>query len=139
LLKVNDPLRRNKLLRQGRLAITSFLTGLPKSSHDMNSLTLDVPFATDRIMTFTVTGIFKERKVNQTINMPIRHFNRMFVVVPQNSGFCIVNETIFITTPTQFQIAVTSSFFCAQFVLLSFLLYVERVSSSTSRPGPAAR
>ena len=32
---------------------------------------------------------------------PLRHFNRMFVVVPQGSGFCIVNDMFHVTLPTQ--------------------------------------
>jgi hypothetical protein len=30
----------------------------------------------------------------------------MFVVVPQGSGFCIVNETLFVTTATPYQLRV---------------------------------
>jgi hypothetical protein len=33
---------------------------------------------------------------------------RMFVVVPHGSGFCIVNETLFVTTATPYQIKVTT-------------------------------
>ena len=34
------------------------------SQHDMNSFTLDLTFATDRLMSFTVTGCFRERTVS---------------------------------------------------------------------------
>jgi len=100
LLRVSDPTRRQKLLFQGRLGIVALLKDLPKTRHDPSSFTLDVPFATDRLMTFTVTGVFKEQEGDQSM----RHFNRMFVVVPQGSGFCIINETLFITTPTPQQL-----------------------------------
>ena len=36
----------------------------------------------------------------QLRELPLRHFNRMFVVVPQGSGFCIVNEMLHVTLPT---------------------------------------
>jgi len=92
-----DGNKRDRLLRQGRLKIASFLNDLPKSEHDMNSFTLDLTFATDRLMSFTVTGVFRERTLRE---LPLRHFNRMFVVVPQGTGFCIVNEMLHVTLPT---------------------------------------
>ena len=61
-------------------------------------------------MTFTVTGLFRERDTR--LKECIRHFNRFFqhrrhvseyniisrcfIVVPQGGGFCIINETLFI-------------------------------------------
>ena len=81
----DDGNKRDRLLRQGRLKIVSFLNDLPKtevrshlcisgvkfitnlplhSQHDMNSFTLDLTFATDRLMSFTVTGCFRERTVS---------------------------------------------------------------------------
>jgi len=93
----DDGNKRDRLLRQGRLKIASFLNDLPKTEHDMSSFTLDLTFATDRLMSFTVTGVFRERTLRE---LPLRHFNRMFVVVPQGSGFCIVNEMLHVTLPT---------------------------------------
>jgi len=101
LSRVQDSTRRTKLLRQGKLQIVSFIDSLPKTKHDMNSFTLDIPFATEKLMTFTVTGVFKERTTREE---PLRHFNRMFVVVPQGQGFCIVNETLYVTMPTPLQL-----------------------------------
>lgn len=97
---MQNPNRRTKLLRTGKLAIVSFLNELPKTEHDLNSFTLDIPFATERLMTFTVSGVFREREDRK----PIRAFNRMFVVVPQGSGFVIVNEMLFVTVPTHLQV-----------------------------------
>lgn len=92
-----DGNKRDRLLRQGRLQIVSFLNDLPKTEHDKNSFTLDITFATERLMSFTVTGVFRERTLRE---LPLRHFNRMFVVVPQGTGFCIVNEMLHVTLPT---------------------------------------
>ena len=35
--------------------------------HDMSSFTLDLTFATDRLMSFTVTGVFRERTVSTIV------------------------------------------------------------------------
>eukprot|EP00095_Tigriopus_kingsejongensis_P005674 maker-scaffold846_size89341-snap-gene-0.13 protein:Tk05674 transcript:maker-scaffold846_size89341-snap-gene-0.13-mRNA-1 annotation:"hypothetical protein DAPPUDRAFT_302769" len=101
LFEVPNLNKRMKQLHTGKLAIVAFLNTLPKTETDMNSVTLDIPFATERLMTFTVTGMFRQRA---TKNNPIRHFNRVFLVVPQGSGFVIVNEMLYITNPTPMQL-----------------------------------
>ena len=72
--------KREQALRQGRLKVVSFLSDLPKTEHCMSSFTLDITLATERLVSFTVTGVFRDRDADQ---LPFRHFNRMFVVVPQ--------------------------------------------------------
>jgi len=104
LMRVSDPTKRKTYLRQGKLAICAFLAELPKSEHDITSFTLDVPFATERLMSFTVSGIFREpENEGGPSGQVIRHFNRVFVVVPQGQGFCIVNDMLYITIPTNYQ------------------------------------
>jgi nuclear RNA export factor len=73
LTRVVGDTRRQKLLHRGRLPIVSFLSGLPKTDHDATTFTLDLPFASKTMMTFTVTGVFKERESKYS---GIRHFNR---------------------------------------------------------------
>ena len=91
-------------MRQGRLAICAFLAELPKSEHDITSFTLDVPFATEGLMSFTVSGIFRETEnAGGEHGQIIRHFNRIFVVVPHGQGFCIVNDILYITIATSKQ------------------------------------
>ena len=103
-MRVTDPTKRKTYLRQGKLAICAFLAELPKSEHDITSFTLDVPFATGILMSFTVSGIFKELENEGGPTGPvIRHFNRVFVVVPHGPGFCIVNDMLYITIPTSYQ------------------------------------
>jgi len=94
LMRVDYEKKRHDLLRKGKLSVVAFLDKLPKTEHDLNTFTVDVPFNSNTMMIFTVTGCFKERDNNQS---NIRHFNRCFIVVPQNSGFCIINETLFVT------------------------------------------
>jgi len=97
LKKVEYEKKRHDLLRRGRLSVVAFLSKLPKTEHDMNTFTLDVPFTSQTMMTFTVTGCFRERGTKHT---NIKHFNRCFLVVPQNAGFCIINETLFVSSAT---------------------------------------
>jgi len=97
LLRVDYEKKRHDLLKKGKLSVVAFLDKLPKTEHDLNTFTLDVPFNSDTMMIFTITGCFKERGSSQN---NIRHFNRCFIVVPQNSGFCIINETLFVTPAT---------------------------------------
>lgn len=103
---MNQPNRREALLHQKRLHIMGFLDILPKTRHDLTSFTLDVPFATGRLVTFSVSGAFKERAEKGKPPPQIRHFSRMFVVVPQGDGLCIVNDSYFITTATPEQVDV---------------------------------
>lgn len=119
LMRVQDPARRNTLLKKGRLSIVSFLSELPPTTHDLASFTLDVPLASDKLMTFTVTGVFREevaaanRLAAATADFDggdgLRHFSRTFAVVPQGSGFCIVNEVMHVTAATKFQVQVRFS------------------------------
>ena len=99
--------KRDRLLHRKRLQIVGFLDRLPKTQHDTSSFTLDIPFATERLMTFTVTGAFRERLAVSGVaprrNYNIRHFSRTFVVVPQGEGLCIINDTLCITTPSRQQ------------------------------------
>ena len=62
LVRVASEQRKLKLLRRGRLQIVSFLSGLPKTQHDPTTFTLDLPFTSELLMIFTVTGMFKERE-----------------------------------------------------------------------------
>jgi len=95
-LKVSQ-YKKQKFLYTGRLPIVSFLSKLPKTQHDPTTFTLDLTFTSASLMMFTVSGMFKEVEDKEK---RVRHFNRCFLVVPKGSGFCIVNETLFIVDPT---------------------------------------
>jgi len=97
LLKVDYEKKRHDLLKTGKLSVVAFLEKLPKTEHDMNTFTLDVPFSTESMMIFTVTGCFRERGTKQT---GIRHFTRCFIVVPNGEGFNIINETLYVAQAT---------------------------------------
>ncbi|VEN42801.1 unnamed protein product [Callosobruchus maculatus] len=102
LLRVQDPDRRTKLLKQGHVAVVSFLQEMPKTKHDMHSFTVDLTIFTPQMLCLTVSGMFKELKSGHKFP-PLRYFFRTLVIVPAGSGFCIANEVLHITntTPTQ--------------------------------------
>ena len=91
--------RRHALLRRGGLQVVAFLSQLPKTRHDMATFTLDLPLASVSLLTFTVTGLFKER--DTMLEESVRHFNRCFIVVPQGAGLSIINETLYIGSATE--------------------------------------
>ncbi|XP_044253832.1 nuclear RNA export factor 1-like [Tribolium madens] len=102
LQKVQDPDRRHKLLKQGQVAVVSFLQEMPRSKHDIHSFTVDLVVFTPQMIVLTVTGMFKELKSGHKVP-PTRAFFRTLVIVPAGSGFCISNETLHITNATDEQ------------------------------------
>ena len=100
LKRIDDTQRRHRLLHQGKVDIVAFINKLPKTTHDPTSLTVDVPVASNHLMVASVTGLFREREQQHST---IRFFQRVFVIVPFNEGFCIVNEQyhIMCATPEQ--------------------------------------
>ena len=65
------------------------------------SIFLDIPLGTERLISVTLSGIFRERIKGE--HQPLRHFQRTLVIVPQGSGYLIVNDMLFITNPTNLQ------------------------------------
>lgn len=55
----------------------------------------------EAMMSITITGYFQE--IN-TKEQPIRHFNRTFIIVPEGSGYCICNEQLHISQPSEAQL-----------------------------------
>ncbi|XP_051167579.1 nuclear RNA export factor 1-like [Leptopilina boulardi] len=100
LFRINDPNRRRKLIKIGKLPVVSFITEIPRTKHDLNSFTMDLSFVIEGMMLITVTGLFRELDTKDTA---LRFFNRTFVIVPEGSGYCIRNEQLFIANPTELQ------------------------------------
>uniref|UniRef100_T1JGC8 NTF2 domain-containing protein n=1 Tax=Strigamia maritima TaxID=126957 RepID=T1JGC8_STRMM len=101
LLIVKPLSRRQKLLRQGKISIISYLCQLPKTQHDPMSFSIDVPHFSNSLLTVSCSGVFKE--VDSKPGTPIRAFSRVFILVPQGAGFCIINEMLFVTHATSDQ------------------------------------
>ena len=124
----------------------SFLNDLPKTEHDMSSFTLDIPLVDPKLMSFTVTGCFRERSTSNLSadQRPLHHFNRMFVVVPRNEGFCIVNEMLHITmaTPKQKRVRVEMRLLimsCKYIkIFFSFKTAFSTAPAAVASPPPAA-
>ena len=100
LKRIDDAQRRNRLLHQGKVDIVAFINRLPKTAHDLTSLVVDVPVASDHLIVASVTGLYREREQQQKT---IRYFQRVFIIVPFNSGFCIVNEQFHVMCATSEQ------------------------------------
>ena len=87
---------------------------LPKTRHDLDSFTLDVPFATEAMFTFTVTGVFVDRTTAKANYEAVRHFSRSFNLIPvAGGGVLIANETLFVTVATKMQTKERPVFFPA--------------------------
>ncbi|XP_014481162.1 PREDICTED: nuclear RNA export factor 1-like [Dinoponera quadriceps] len=101
LFRVNDSTKRIKLLKNGKLPVVSFLSEMPQTKHLLDTFTMDITLPTPTMMFVTLTGYFQE--VN-TKEEPIRYFNRTFVIIPEGTGYCICNEQIHISQPTDAQL-----------------------------------
>nr|CAD7423253.1 unnamed protein product [Timema monikensis] len=101
LVRINDFTRRQKLLHVGKQNIISCLSQFPKTQHDPMSFQVDLVLFTPQLIMLCVTGLFREPEQKTP---PIRSFMRTFVIVPVGSGFCIINEELFITCATTEQL-----------------------------------
>lgn len=99
ILRVQEPDRRYKLLKQGHVAVVSFLQEMPQTKHDIHSFTVDLTLFTPQMLCLTVSGMFRELKSSHKIP-PTRYFFRTLVIVPAGSGFCIANEQLHISNAT---------------------------------------
>ncbi|XP_061786326.1 nuclear RNA export factor 1 isoform X1 [Nerophis lumbriciformis] len=101
LKRIKDLTSRFKLLKHTRLNVVAFLNELPKTQHDIASFTIDVNTYTNTLLSFTVSGVFKEVAVNGKSRDSTMAFSRVFITVPAgNSGLCIVNDQLFIRMAT---------------------------------------
>ncbi|XP_077434297.1 nuclear RNA export factor 1 isoform X1 [Vanacampus margaritifer] len=101
LKRVRDTTIRFRLLKHTRLNVVAFINELPKTQHDIASFTIDVNTYTNTLLSFTVSGVFKEVAVNGKSRDSTMAFSRVFITVPAgNSGLCIVNDQLFIRLAT---------------------------------------
>ncbi|XP_071862194.1 nuclear RNA export factor 1 [Bombus fervidus] len=106
LYRTNDTNRRQKLLKHGRLPVVSFISEMPRTSHCLNTFTMDINLITEGMMLITVTGLYREIDKKE---QPIRYFNRTFIIVPEGNGYCIRNEQLHISQPKDTQVKQLSS------------------------------
>uniref|UniRef100_A0A3B3ZN29 Nuclear RNA export factor 1 n=1 Tax=Periophthalmus magnuspinnatus TaxID=409849 RepID=A0A3B3ZN29_9GOBI len=98
LKRLKDPMRF-RLLKHTRLNVVAFLNELPKTQHDIASFTVDVNTYTNTLLTFTVSGVFKE-VVDGKSREPTMAFSRVFITVPAGNSLCIVNDHLFVRMAT---------------------------------------
>ncbi|TMS17750.1 Nuclear RNA export factor 1 [Larimichthys crocea] len=101
LKRLKDSTIRFRLLKHTRLNVVAFLNELPKTQHDIASFTVDVNTYTNTLLSFTVSGVFKEVAVDGKSRESTMAFSRVFITVPAgNTGLCIVNDQLFIRMAT---------------------------------------
>ncbi|XP_041653355.1 nuclear RNA export factor 1 isoform X2 [Cheilinus undulatus] len=101
LKRVKDSMMRFRLLKHTRLNVVAFLNELPKTQHDIASFNVDVNTYTNTLLSFTVSGVFKEVVVDGKSRESTMAFSRVFITVPAGgSGLCIVNDQLFIRMAT---------------------------------------
>ncbi|XP_028034619.1 nuclear RNA export factor 1 [Bombyx mandarina] len=101
LTRITERESRRRYLRTGKLQVVSFLSDLPKTTHDLMGFAVDLLVFTPAMIVLTMNGVFKE---TNTPNNPMRSFHRTFVIVPNaNGGFSIINDMLYITNTTKEQ------------------------------------
>ncbi|XP_069320335.1 nuclear RNA export factor 2-like [Eulemur rufifrons] len=92
---LKDPYLRRQLLKHTKRDIVDSLSVLPKTQHDLSSFLVDVWFQTERMLCFSVSGLFKE--VEGKCQDSVLAFTRTFITTPgRNSSVCIVNDELFV-------------------------------------------
>ncbi|XP_062249896.1 nuclear RNA export factor 1 isoform X1 [Platichthys flesus] len=101
LKRIKDTTMRFRLLKHTRLNVVAFINELPKTQHDIASFNVDVNTYTNTLLSFTVSGVFKEVAVDGKSRDSTMAFSRVFITVPAGgTGLCIVNDQLFIRMAT---------------------------------------
>ncbi|CAL4114782.1 unnamed protein product, partial [Meganyctiphanes norvegica] len=102
LMKLEDTDRRLKNLICGREDVISTLVKLPKTTHDLDTFTIDIPFVSPKLVQVVVHGVFRQQCPDR---IPLlRSFMRSLLIVPVGSGVCICNEQFTVSCATIEQI-----------------------------------
>ncbi|XP_053435588.1 nuclear RNA export factor 2-like [Nycticebus coucang] len=92
---IKDPYLRRKLLKHTKCDIVETLRMLPKTQHDLSSFLVDMWFQTERMLCFSINGVFKEMEGKYQDS--VLAFTRTFIATPgSNSNLCIVNDELFV-------------------------------------------
>ncbi|KAM9576896.1 nuclear RNA export factor 2-like [Trichechus inunguis] len=93
LKKRKDPVLRVQLLKHTKRDVVDFLSVLPKTQHDLSSFVVDMCVQTEKMLCFSVNGVFKE--VEGVCQAHVRAFTRIFIATPaSSSGLYIVNDQL---------------------------------------------
>uniref|UniRef100_H0Y0N3 Nuclear RNA export factor 2 n=1 Tax=Otolemur garnettii TaxID=30611 RepID=H0Y0N3_OTOGA len=92
---VKNPYLRRQLLKQTKHNIVDTLIMLPKTQHDLSSFLVDVCSQTEKMLYFSVKGVFKE--VEGKSRGCFRAFTRIFIFIPaSNSSIYIMNDELIV-------------------------------------------
>ncbi|XP_029418955.1 nuclear RNA export factor 3 [Nannospalax galili] len=92
---LKDPYMRRYLLKHKKCDIIFSLCALPKTQHDLTSFVVDICFQTERMVCFSVNGMFME--VEGRFQGCIRAFTRTFIAtIGSSSNLCIINDKLFV-------------------------------------------
>uniref|UniRef100_A0A671X8W8 Nuclear RNA export factor 1a n=1 Tax=Sparus aurata TaxID=8175 RepID=A0A671X8W8_SPAAU len=95
-----DSTLRYRLLKHTRLNVVAFLNELPKTQHDIASFTVDVNTYTNTLLSFTVSGVFKEGEGK--VNPLLKYLKTVqtYGLSTLCHSLCIVNDQLFIRMAT---------------------------------------
>ena len=91
-------------LKRGKLNCVACLNGMPRTKHEFSSFTMDVTHASEQMISFTLTGLFREfLKGEKEEHFVTRYFARTCILVPLNQGWVMMNDMWHVTNGTSFQ------------------------------------
>ncbi|KAM9041181.1 nuclear RNA export factor 2-like [Megaptera novaeangliae] len=106
--KLKDPHLRVQLLKHTKRDIVHTLCVLPKTQHDLSSFVVDTWSQTERMLCFSVNGVFKEMEGSS--QDCVCAFTRTFIATPASySSLFIMNDELFVwdVNPKKTQSAVS--------------------------------
>ncbi|XP_068088924.1 nuclear RNA export factor 1-like isoform X2 [Hyperolius riggenbachi] len=94
-LKAKKGAQRQSLIKHNQLEVVGFLCNLPKTEHDLQSVTVDVCYQNASVLCFSVEGRFRPVEKSKSGFIP---FRRTFIIVPSpGTGAQIVNDQMVFT------------------------------------------
>jgi hypothetical protein len=88
LARAKDPIKRQSLVKRGRIDIVQCLRDLPPTKNHLSSFNVDVMRATQTSTAFAIYGFFSELggSGSRVENFPVYAFTRTFVLTAIGSG-----------------------------------------------------
>ncbi|XP_077743553.1 nuclear RNA export factor 2-like isoform X3 [Canis aureus] len=90
--KLKDLSQCVQLLKHTNCDIVCSLCVLPKTQHDLSSLVVDMWFQTEKMLCFSVNGVFKE--VEGKFQGSVRAFTRTFIVTPASNSSIVESQQV---------------------------------------------
>ncbi|KAM4818043.1 nuclear RNA export factor 3 [Thomomys bottae] len=97
---LKDPCVQRQLLKHRKRDIVNSLKVLPQTQHDLSSFVVDTWFQTEKMLCFSVSGLFRE--VEGNARRCVHVFTRTFITTHNSSSsLCIVNDKLFLSASPQ--------------------------------------